>query len=385
MPPVGAGDESALVRGRTPAEFTAAFQVRQISSSALPYLSERCEYTWHMNPLSAAANIPSLLSTVAAIGSPLQTVVEIVAVLVAVVAVVPQLARWRRAALVVMAVLLGGGEAVLVWFHWQLYRFTPVVDPGTGRVTGHVAVSMWVEGERLYMWALMVALLGLLVRSERKRMLPGILLAVSALSIVGITTGQPFTNPLPSFLGQYSGYIQAMGAGGAAADGAWQGMESARQFFYNAWFMWVHPPLLFFSYGAFTISFVATVLMIVRRHSVHETSAYAWARIGYLALTAGMLLGFPWAIEAWKGESWWWSGFVNMSIMMWMLYTAYLHARLYLRRNHMWRAVAALAVLSFLVLVLTYVASEVVPGAHSYAAWLPLAPSLLRLAGGASA
>ena len=53
--------------------------------------------------------------------------------------------------------------------------------------------------------------------------------------------------------------------------------------------------------------------------------------------------------------------------MMWMLYTAYLHARLYLRRRGMWKAVAALAVLSFLILVLTYVATYVVPGAHSYA------------------
>jgi cytochrome c biogenesis factor len=56
-----------------------------------------------------------------------------------------------------------------------------------------------------------------------------------------------------------------------------------------------------------------------------------------------------------------------MSIMMWLLYTAYLHARLYLRRRGMWKAVAALAVLSFLILVLTYITTYVVPGAHSYA------------------
>ncbi len=80
-----------------------------------------------------------------------------------------------------------------------------------------------------------------------------------------------------------------------------------------------------------------------------------------------MLLGFPWAILAWSGDSWWWSGKVNMSIMMWFLYTGYLHARLYLRRRGMWRWVAALAILSFVVLVLTYLATYIVPGAHSYA------------------
>ena len=65
-----------------------------------------------------------------------------------------------------------------------------------------------------------------------------------------------------------------------------------------------------------------------------------------------------------------------MSIMMWMLYTAYLHARLYMRRNHMWRAVAFLAVLSFVILVLTYIATYVIPGAHSYA----LAPAVRAFA-----
>jgi cytochrome c biogenesis factor len=144
-------------------------------------------------------------------------------------------------------------------------------------------------------------------------------------------------------------------------------MEGARQYYYNTWFMWVHPPLLFIGYGAFALSFVATIQMVRHRYSAYETTAYRWARLGYLPLTAGMLLGFPWAILAWQGESWWWSGKVNMSIMMWFLYTAYLHARLYLRRREMWKMVAALAILSFVVLVLTYLATYVVPGAHSYA------------------
>ena len=156
--------------------------------------------------------------------------------------------------------------------------------------------------------------------------------------------------------------------GGVAAQQAFEGMASAATYYYNAWFMWVHPPLLFMAYGAFTISFVATIQMIVQRRSAFETTAYRWARLGYLPITIGMLLGFPWALMSWQGEAWWWSGKVNMSIMMWMLYTAYLHARLYLRRQGMWKTVAALAVLSFLILVLTYLATYVVPGAHSYAA-----------------
>jgi cytochrome c biogenesis factor len=240
---------------------------------------------------------------------------------------------------------------------------------------------MWVEGEKLYMWALMVALLALVMRRQREQLLPGAMLAIAGLAAAGVLLGKPFTQPLPSFLSQYAGYLQAMTMGGVAADSAYQGMEATRQFYYNAWFMWVHPPLLFFSYGAFVLSFIATLQMVSCRHSSFETTAYRWACLGYLPLTVGMLLGFPWALSAWTGEAWWWSGKVNMSIMMWLLYTAYLHARLYLRREHMWRVVAALSILSFVILVLTYIATYVIPGAHSYA----LAPASQALAALAAA
>lgn len=329
-----------------------------------------------MNALAAAQAIQPLLDAVNTIGWPLQIGIAVASLALLIVALAPALAKWRRPALFAMTALLVAGEGVLVWMHWRLYQLCVVVDPSTGRVTGHIAVSMWVEGEKLYMWALMVAILGSMMVRQRDDLLRGVLIAVALLGAGGAVIGAPFTNPLPGFLGQYASYLQAMIDGGQAADGAFQGMEATRQFFYNAWFMWVHPPLLFFSYGAFTISFIATLKMIAERHSAFETTAYRWARLGYLPLTVGMLLGFPWALSAWTGEAWWWSGKVNMSIMMWLLYTAYLHARLYLRRQGMWKAVAALAVLSFLILVLTYIATYVIPGAHSYA----MAPAARSLA-----
>ena len=320
-----------------------------------------------MNAIAATQAIQPLVDTVRTVGWPLQSLVAVASLLLLFAALIPELARWRRPALFAMTALLAAGEGALVWMHWRLYQLCVVVDPATGRVTGRVAVSMWVEGEKLFMWALMVAILGSLMARQRDELLQGVLVAVALLAAGGALIGAPFTNPLPGFLSQYAGYVQAMVRGGQAAAGAFQGMEATRQFYYNAWFMWIHPPLLFFSYGAFTISFIATLQMIRTRHSAFETTAYRWARLGYLPLTVGMLLGFPWALSAWTGEAWWWSGKVNMSIMMWLLYTAYLHARLYLRRRGMWRAVAALAVLSFLILILTYITTYVVPGAHSYA------------------
>ncbi len=321
-----------------------------------------------MDPLAIANQIDGLVVTLSRIGTPLQIGLVVAAVGLLLLTAAPGARDWRGTGLVAMTVLLVVGELVLAWFHWSLYRAMPVVSPTTSAVTGNVAAPLWIESEKLFLWALIVAVMGVCMRRDRRELLGGVNVIVALFTIGSVLFGKPFTTPLPGLLGQYGAYLQAMASGVlSTAQPAFEGMEGSRQFFYNSWYMWVHPPLLFFSYGAFTISFVATVRMIRERRSRFETTAYRWARLGYLSLTTGMLLGFPWAIIAWQGESWWWSGKVNMSLMMWLLYTAYLHARLYLRRRGMWRWVAAIAVLSFAVLVLTYVTTYVVPGAHSYA------------------
>ncbi len=321
-----------------------------------------------MDLVSAQETILRLLDTMTRLGRPLEALLLAWALVLAVVAIVPALRRWLPHAISVAALILLAGEGLLAWFHWQLYQAAIVVSPETGSITGRVAVPLWVESEKLYVWALIVAVMALAMRRHRDELRPGVSLILAGLMAGAALWGRPFTDPLPQFLGQYASYLQAMASGQLQyAMPAYQGMEGSRQFYYNSWYMWVHPPLLFLSYGAFVISFVATVQMVRTRYSAFETTAYRWARLGYLPLTFGMLLGFPWAILAWSGESWWWSGKVNMSIMMWFLYTAYLHARLYLRRRGMWRWVAALAILSFIVLVLTYLATYIVPGAHSYA------------------
>jgi len=339
-----------------------------------------------MNVQSIYNSLVAATRTLALFGGPYEGLLVVAALALVAFAVLPQLKRWRGWALFVATGLLLAGEGVLIWFHLRVYQLAEVMDPATGNIMGHVAVPLWVESEKLFVWALAVAVLGVLMRRHREELLPGVLLITSVLIAGSALLGKPFTQPVPGFLNQYVGYLGAMANGGEAAVGAYTGMESARQFYYNAWYMWVHPPLLFIGYGCFAISFIATLLMIGRQHSSYETTAYRWARTGYLPLTFGMLLGFPWALAAWQGESWWWSGKVNMSLMMWLLYTGVLHARLYLRRRGMWRAVAVLSVLSFSVLVLTYVTTYVVPGAHSYVSYpgQPALAALSRMLGGGS-
>jgi ABC-type transport system involved in cytochrome c biogenesis permease subunit len=319
-------------------------------------------------PASISLRISALTGELASLGRPIAVLIAVCSALVALAIAVPALrGRLRHAT----AALLGAlvlGEAALVWFHVRLGQTCVVVEPQSGRVLGGFAVPVWIESEKLYALALLMAVIAVAARRHADEMRPLLAGAAAALAAGALLIGRPFTAPLPDFLAQYQGYLAAWASGDAAvAAQAFAAIEGSRQHYYNAWYMWVHPPLLFASYGAFAASFAATVLMIVRRRSSYEQTAYRWARLGYLPLTAGMIVGMPWAIIAWKGEAWWWSGKVNMSLMMWALYTAYLHGRLYLRRPGMWKVVAALSVVSFVALVLTYLTTYFVPGAHSVA------------------
>jgi cytochrome c biogenesis factor len=319
-------------------------------------------------PTAPASIIQAAQRVLGLLGVPLGYALVLASVAVLVLAVWPVGRQWLRPGIAVLAGGLAVGEALLVWFHWQLYLASALVDPTTRAVAGRIFVAPWTESEKLYVWALIVAVMALFARRHRDEMMPYLGGFVATLTAAAVLIGRPFTNPLPDYLASLKAYLAVQGSADLQAwYGGFQQLNGMRQFYYNSWYMWVHPPLLFFCYGAFVVSFAATVLMIRDRRETYETTAYRWARFGYLPLTIGMLLGFPWALLAWKGEAWWWSGKVNMSILLWLTYTAYLHARLYLRRQGMWKWVALLAVLSFVALVLTYLTTYVIPGAHSVA------------------
>lgn len=326
-----------------------------------------------MTYADAAALLARTLSTLAAIGTPLTWMLVVASLALAAVSLSRARLAWRRPAMATVATTLGAGELLLLWLHRQLWLVTSFADPASGRTGGGIVTPIWIESEKLYLWAVIFAVMALVARRHRKELEPILGTFLALFAIGAVTVSRPFTEPLPQFLGTVRAYLALASAPNPGTFvsnprllTAAQQFEGLRDY-YASPFMWVHPPLLFFCYGAFVVSFAAVVLMLRHRRGEFETTAYRWARLGYLPLTAGMLLGFPWAVLAWKGQSWWWSGRVDVSIMMWLLYTAYLHGRLYLRREGMWRWVAVLAVLSFAALVLTYLATYVVPGIHSVA------------------
>jgi cytochrome c biogenesis factor len=260
------------------------------------------------------------------------------------------------------------GFAILAFYHLRIYQTVVLVNPATGEVAGRFAVPMWIETEKLFFETLLLGVLALVVM-RRARPLS---FAVGALfGVLGLATAllaNPFTSPLPDLHRQLLETASALGSSDTGLQMRAFGQAfSQMRFFYNSAYMWIHPPLLFASYAAFTVSFVSCLFMLRSPDRGNEKSAYDYAKLGYLMLTFGILIGYPWAIAAWKGSPWWWAPKINMALMLWFLYTGYLHSRLYLQRRGMWKTTAILGIACFLALVLTYATTYVVPGTHSVA------------------
>jgi ABC-type transport system involved in cytochrome c biogenesis permease subunit len=104
--------------------------------------------------------------------------------------------------------------------------------------------------------------------------------------------------------------------------------------------------------------------MLSRRDQVDTNLFYQFSKIGYLFLSLGLILGYPWALEAW-GNGWWWDPKITGSLITWALYTALLHSNLYVKRS-LYRLTGAIGVICFISLLLTYLLTYFGSGVHAY-------------------
>lgn len=257
-------------------------------------------------------------------------------------------------------------DALVSWFnqHRQHYAGSglPQLEPGR---PCRYTVPLWIESEKYYFWFLCYSVLALVAHRRlprhRLRALVHLLLAVQI--VILFFAADPFAHPLPAFFSEIRPWF----------DTALRPLDRLRLFmglyprmvyYYNAAYMWLHPPMLFLSYACITITGVTSVGMLaVRDRSVEETG-YVFARLGFVLLSLGMLLGYPWALQAW-GDNWWWDPKVCSSIMLWVIYSAYLHTRLHAARRGMWYFTAVTGVLCFAAMVFTLLSSLYFPGEHT--------------------
>jgi cytochrome c-type biogenesis protein CcsB len=137
-----------------------------------------------------------------------------------------------------------------------------------------------------------------------------------------------------------------------------------------------HVISAFLAYACFALSFGAGVLYLVRKKArgglvsrlpsteFFDELAYRTISIGFLLLTLGIITGAVWADTAW-GRYWGWDPKETWSLITWMLYGAYLHARLVKG----WRgtATAVISIVGFIAVIFTYLGvNYILSGLHSY-------------------
>ncbi len=258
------------------------------------------------------------------------------------------------------------GFVLIIWFHIRIYDTILIEYPGELGLpveSSRFAIPLWIESEKLYFWAMAASVLTLTLIG-RKELLSFLGVILSVLSSIVFLFSNPFKEPLPIVHGEITRWYAALSGGGNIYQIA--GTLFGRiTYYYNSTYMWTHPPMLFIAYASLIITFAACVYMLLKHDRIYDEIAYRYAKPGYILLTAGMLIGYPWAIVAWKDSAWWWDPKISGSIMMWSLYSAYLHARIYINKGRLWKITAQLGILCFVSLVFTYLLTYLVPGIHS--------------------
>jgi len=134
----------------------------------------------------------------------------------------------------------------------------------------------------------------------------------------------------------------------------------------------IHVASAVVAYGIFTIGFGAATLFLIqnRRNSpwlpdkeVLDTMSYQSVIIGFPFLTLTIILGALWADIAW-GRYWGWDPKETASLVTWLLYAAYIHARV--MRGWRGTRTAILLVVGFGAILLTFFGNYIFTGLHAY-------------------
>ncbi len=149
----------------------------------------------------------------------------------------------------------------------------------------------------------------------------------------------------------------------------------------QSYWMKIHVPMNFVGYGSFAVACGAGMAYLFRHRleskggssrmlAIFPTLdqldqlAYKAVAIGFPAFTLATILGAAWAAEAWGGY-WSWDPKETWALIVWLVYGAYLHARV----SHGWhgKALAWWAVAGFLVTVFCFLGVNMyLSGLHSY-------------------
>ena len=134
----------------------------------------------------------------------------------------------------------------------------------------------------------------------------------------------------------------------------------------------VHVAVAIVAYGSFSVAFASSLLYLIQpeggrwglpKPQVLDEISYRAVVVGFPFLTLTILLGAVWADVAW-GQYWSWDPKETASLVTWLIYGAYLHARLV--RGWRGNRAAWLLMLGFAATLFTYFGNLFFGGLHSY-------------------
>ncbi|MHB1377312.1 MAG: c-type cytochrome biogenesis protein CcsB [Candidatus Humimicrobiaceae bacterium] len=134
----------------------------------------------------------------------------------------------------------------------------------------------------------------------------------------------------------------------------------------------IHVASAVVAYGVFTIGFAAAILFLIqnRRNSpwlpdkeVLDIISFRSVTVGFPFLTLTIILGAIWADIAW-GKFWSWDPKETASLVTWLIYAAYIHARL--MRGWRGTKTAILLIVGFGAILLTFFGNYIFTGLHAY-------------------
>jgi cytochrome c-type biogenesis protein CcsB len=150
----------------------------------------------------------------------------------------------------------------------------------------------------------------------------------------------------------------------------------------KSYWLGIHGALCFLSYAGFTLAFYFGIMYLLQEREVKSRAVgglffrlpslglldklgYRTVTFGFFLLTLGIISGSIWARQAW-GSYWSWDPKETWSLITWLIYVFYLHARLV--RGWRGRKSAYLAIIGFSVMLFTYWGvSFLLPGLHTFA------------------
>jgi cytochrome c-type biogenesis protein CcsB len=140
----------------------------------------------------------------------------------------------------------------------------------------------------------------------------------------------------------------------------------------NNMLLTIHVATAIVAYGSFTVAFAAALLYLIQpetgrwglpKPEILDEIGYRAIVVGFPFLTLTVVLGALWADTAW-GTYWSWDPKETASLVTWLIYGAYLHARV--MRGWRGNKAAWLLILGFGATLLTYFGNLFFGGLHSY-------------------